>query len=292
MERDVLQPDGSANKSAQTSDTDVAVVAANWTSPGLHSDRLVAFGFRLAGGGVHQSKTMMFQEIEQLLGTGARLGRDLKRNVVEDNVLGKKTGNTRVLTWRHLASLYGLSAQPAITKALLGLWATDIPGRRLSALLVALSRDPLLRDTVDEVVSASVGVQVYRSKVEHAIHVRYPGRLSDKMVRSLAQNCNSTWTQSGHLAGSVRKLRQRVTPTPANAAFAALIATVCGFGGPSVLSSMWMRVLDLTPEQALDHLRRAEALGLARVRSAGDVTEIAVRQPMATVLGVRELEHV
>jgi hypothetical protein len=212
--------------------------------------------------------------------------------VVEDNVLGKRTGNTRILTWRHLASLYGLGVQPTITKVLLGLWAADIPGRRLNALLVALSRDPLLRDTADEVVSASVGAQVYRSKVEHTIHVRHPGRLSDKMIRSLAQNCNATWTQSGHLTGSVKKLRQRVTPTPANAAFAALIATVCGFGGPSILTSMWMRVLDLTPEQALDHLRRAEALGLARVRSAGDVTEIAIRQPMASALGVRELEHV
>ncbi len=62
---------------------------------------------------------MMFQEIEQLLATGARLGKDLKQNVVDDNVLGKKTGNTRVLTWRHLASLYGLDAQPAITKVFL-----------------------------------------------------------------------------------------------------------------------------------------------------------------------------
>jgi hypothetical protein len=271
---------------------DAACAAVDWTSAGLRADRLAAFGFRLAGGGVHQSKTMMFQEIEQLLATGAQLGKDLKQDVVEDNVLGKRTGNTRILTWRHLASLYGLGAQPTITKVLLGLWVADIPGRRLNALLVALSRDPLLRDTADEVVSASVGAQVHRSKVEHTIHNRHPGRFSDKMVRSLAQNCNATWTQSGHLTGSVKKLRQRVTPTPANAAFAALIATVCGFGGPSILSSMWMRVLDLSPEQALDHLRRAEALGLARVRSAGDVTEIAVRQPMAAALGVRDLEHV
>ena len=53
-----------------------------------------------------------------------------------------------------------------------------------------------------------------------------------------------------------------------------------------------MRVLDLRPEQALDALRRAEGIGLARVRSAGDVTEISVRQPMAGALGVPELEHV
>ncbi len=73
---------------------------------------------------------------------------------------------------------------------------------------------------------------------------------------------------------------------------AALLATVAGFGGPAILSSIWMQVLDLSPDQALDHLRRAEALGLARVRSAGEVTEIAIRQPMAATLGIRDLELV
>ena len=53
-----------------------------------------------------------------------------------------------------------------------------------------------------------------------------------------------------------------------------------------------MRILDLSADQALDHLRRAEAIGLARVRSAGDVIEISVRQAMAATLGVRELEYV
>ena len=287
-----MQANCPANEPAQISDTDMALAAADWTSPGLRSNRLAAFGVKLAGGGVHQSKTMMIHEVEQLLATGAQVGKDLERHVVEGNVLGKRTGNTRILTWRHLASLYGLSAQPTITRVLLGLWTADVPGRRLNALLVALSRDPLLRDTVDEVIPVSTGVQVHRSQVEHAIHARYPGRFSNKMVRSLAQNCNSTWTQSGHLRGGVKKFRQRVISTPTNAAFAALIATVCGFGGPSILSSKWMRVLDLTQEQALDQLRRAEALGLARVRSAGDVTEITVRRPMAIALGVRELEHV
>ena len=120
----------------------------------------------------------------------------------------------------------------------------------------------------------------------------FPGRFSEKMIRSLAQNCASSWTQSGHLQGSIKKLRRRVLPTPSTVALAALLAIVSGFGGPAILSSSWMKVLDLSPHQALDQLRRAEAIGLARVRSAGDVTEISVRQAMAAKLGVRALEHV
>lgn len=264
----------------------------NWIGPAADRAAMVDFGIRLTGGGAHQSKTMMFGELDSLLVTGLRDKADLLHAAVEENALGKRTKSTRLLTFRHMASLYGLNSQPAITKTLLSIWGADPSGRRLNALLVALARDPLLRDTASVIANAMVGSQVQRSQIEAALHGAHPGRMSEKMIRSLAQNCNATWTQSGHLSGRVKKIRQRVSPTPSNAAFAALLATACGFGGPSILSSIWVRILDLTPEKALDLLRRAEGLGLAKVRSAGQVTEISVRQSMAMTLGVRDLEHV
>ena len=188
--------------------------------------------------------------------------------------------------------MYGLLDQPPLTITLLKMWPGDMRGRRLRALLVALARDPLLRETAPAITSGSVGQSLRHPWLQDALLAAFPERFSEKMLRSLAQNCASTWTQCGHLKGAVKKLRQRVTPTPDTVAFAALIATASGFGGPAILSSGWMKVLDLGPEQALDALRRAEAIGLARVRSAGDVTEISVRQPMAGALGVPELEHV
>jgi len=254
--------------------------------------KLVQFGFRLAGGGAHQSKTMMLQELEVLVATELTSGEELRAAVIDGNVLGKPTRNTRKVTFRHVGSLYGLVDQPPLTKAFLGVWRTHPHGHQLQALLVALARDPLLRETARVVTDGAVGNKLQRPLFEEVLRSVFPDRFSDKMVRSLAQNCASSWTQSGHLKGAVKKLRQRVTPTPPTVAFAALIATASGFGGPAMLSSGWMKVLDLAPEQALDALRRAEAIGLARVRSAGDVTEISVRQPMAAALGVPELEHV
>jgi len=258
---------------------------------GIRPDAAAAFGFRLIGGGAHQSKTMMFEELGLLFGAGARTPAELSFAAIEENVLGKNTKNSRVLTYRHMAALYGLNAQPALTKVLIGLWMNDPAGRRLNCLLVSLARDPLLRDTAEAVLSTPVGAQLRRDQVEVALNAAHPNRMSEKLIRSLAQNCNATWTQSGHLEGRAKKIRQRVFPSPSNVALAALIAGMCGFGGPSILSSLWIQVLDLTSDQALDHLRKAESLGLAKVRSAGDVTEILVRQSMATTLGVSELEQ-
>lgn len=266
--------------------------ATLWSGARAEDAKLSSFGIKLSGGGAHQSKTMMFVELEALMGTGASTSEEFRSAAIEQNAIGKATSNTRRLTYRHMASLYGLGDQPPLTKALMKIWKSDIQGRRLHALLVALARDPLLRESAPVIMAGSVGQSLQRPFFEAAFVAAYPERFSEKMLRSLAQNCASSWTQTGHLKGSVKKIRQRVTPTPPTVAFAALIATASGFGGPSILSSGWMAVLDLTPAQALDALRRAEAIGLARVRSAGDVTEISVRQPMAASLGVPELEHV
>ena len=267
-------------------------IATIWFGARAEDAKLSSFGMKLFGGGAHQSKTMMFHELEALMETGAVTPEELRLAAIEENAIGKATSNTRRLTYRHLASLYGLVDQPPLTKALMRMWKRDVQGRRLQALLVALARDPLLRGTGSVIMTGSVGQSLQWPLFGQAFVEAYPERFSEKMLRSLAQNCASSWTQSGHLKGAIKKIRQRVTPTPPTVAFAALIATASGFGGPSILSSGWMRVLDLAPEQALDALRRAEAIGLARVRSAGDVTEISVRQPMAAALGVPELEHV
>ena len=254
--------------------------------------KLSLFGMKLSGGGPHQSKTMMFRELEALISAGASTPEEMRSAAIDDNAIGKATSNTRMLTFKHLASLYGLLDQPPLTKALLKIWARDVQGHRLQALLVALARDPLLRITAPSVMSGLMGQSLQYPQLRDALLAAYPERFSEKTLRSLAQNCASSWTQSGHLYGSVKKLRQRVKPTAATVALAALIATASGFGGPAILSSGWIRIMDLKPEQALDALRRAEAIGLARVRSAGDVTEISVGQPMARALEVPELEHV
>lgn len=263
-----------------------------WFQTNADPLRLSTFGFRLSGGGAHQSKTMMLKELEALLSGPNMTVNELKHSAIEENRMGKSTANTRRLTFRHMCSLYGFIEQPPLTKVFLKLWTHDNDGHRHQALLIALARDPILRETAKVVLAGVIGQNLQRPQFEVALSSAHPNRFSEKTIRSVAQNCASTWTQSGHLRGTVRKTRHRVAPSPSAVAMAALLATVAGFGGPAILSSIWMRVLDLSPDQALDYLRRAEALGLARVRSAGEVTEIAIRQPMATTLGVRDLEFV
>jgi len=271
------------------------VLEAASTSPDdwlmAHADirQVQDFGIRLGGGGTHQSKTMMLEEISTLWACNEAVSSRVRSLIVDANVLHKRTASTRLLTFRHLNALYAIEAMPAITKALAALWKLDCKGRPLLALLCALARDPLLRDSAKPVLHAPVGIAVRWPAIASVFEQKYPGRFSPKMLKSLAQNCASTWTQSGHLRGAIKKQRVRAEPTPFIAAYAALIATVCGFGGPALLDSVWVTVLDVSRDRALDLLRQAEGHGLVRVRSAGDVLEVSVRQPMSTTLKVPEL---
>jgi hypothetical protein len=76
-----------------------------WFGAQADEFRLLAFGFRLTGGGAHQSKTMMLEELEALLVSRRTKGDELKLAAIEENALGKSTANSRRLTMRPSRSI-------------------------------------------------------------------------------------------------------------------------------------------------------------------------------------------
>lgn len=260
-----------------------------WLAPGAETERLLRAGLKVSGGGAHQSKTMMLSELGTYLQAASEDGATASELIVEHNVLGKQTQSARKIALTRLNGLYAVASPVPITAVMASLWWLDADGRPLLALLTALARDPLLRDSAAAVQPAPQGTPIRWPNIAAAFEAQYPERLSPKMLKSLSQNCASTWTQSGHLRGTVNKLRSVARPTPAVAAFAALIATVCGYGGPALLHSPWLDVLDVAPGERLSLLRQAEAQGFVRVRTAGDMLEIMVRQPLAQTLRMPDL---
>jgi hypothetical protein len=255
----------------------------------LHADRtmLMRLGIKLDGGGPHQSKTMMLAELSTLLASGH--GDNPTDEVLRQNILGKASVRAREVALTMLRRLYAIGETTPVGTVLRRLWLLDSEARPRLALLCALARDPAFRASADTVLDAVLGEPVRAPALAAAFERVNPGRLGLKMAGSLSRNAASSWTQAGYLKGVVRKERIRVKATPVAAAYAALLASLCGFGGARLLGSRWLDVLDCPTEERLGLLRQAEGLGLARVRSAGDVLEIEVRRPMADSLGVPKL---
>jgi hypothetical protein len=273
--------------SQQCSIDRVEPLIGGWLLPSADRSSLARLGIKAAGGGPHQSKTMMLAELSALLASGG--ADDPSGAIIRDNLLGKPSIRAREAALYRLHQLYGIRGNDPIWRVLRGLWHRDTSERPLLALLAALARDPMLRDGAAAVLDASPGERVRWPAIAITFEVTNPGRFGEKMAKSLAQNAASSWTQAGFLKGAVRKERIRPKATPVVVAYAALLASLCGFGGARLLGSRWLDVLDCPTEERLGLLRQAEGLGLARVRSAGDVLEIEVRRPMADTLGVPEL---
>jgi hypothetical protein len=248
-----------------------------WFSAGVDLGCAEAMGLRFEGGGGHQSKTIMLSELEVLLSAAEQRGMPAAVVAVEkENLLGKASGAAGRSALANLNKLYSVKRPPPIVRALIRSWPMDVAARPLIAMLCALARDPLFRDTASAVIQAAPGEQVRWPALASAIELKHPGRFSPAMLKTLAQNCASSWTQSGHLAGAKSKSRRHVQATPEAAAFAALIAQAAGFGGPAILSSPWMAVLDASGDEQLGLLRRAQGRGLVRVRHAGAVFELMI----------------
>lgn len=243
------------------------------------TEALLEAGFRFGDKGTHTSRTIMLAELTDLL---AALPADASRDdyahaIIEDNVLGKQTAATRRLTNQRLGELYGLDRRLPVFRVLRRLWEIDPDGRPLLALLCALTRDPLLRITAPAVIGLPRGSELVRGLYLSTIRQAVGDRLNESILDKVARNSGSSWTQSGHLEGRVRKIRQRVSPTPAAVAMAVWLGSLEGLAGIGLLESRWVQILDLQGEQTAEPVLQAKQRGLLNARIGGGVVEIDTR---------------
>ncbi len=199
----------------------------------------------------------------------------VRSKIIDENVLGKSTQATRKLTAQRLGELYSFDVGVPLFRVFRLYWDRDRRGHRLLALLLALARDPLLRATASGVLEMVPDEAFDRRSMTDAVRSVVGDRLNDNTIDKVVRNAASTWTQSGHLVGRVSKHRRRVNPTPASTAFALFLGYSLGMRGEGLLRSMWIRVLDLSVDEALKMAGDAKRLGLLNMSLGGGVIEIS-----------------
>lgn len=249
------------------------------------SGAALAFGGSSAYSGVSTSRTLMLRELSALLAAMPvdATRDDYKAAVIEDNVLLKPSASTRAKTYSYLRDRFALDPEVPIFNALRLLWKRDQPGQPLMALLVAAFRDPVLRATVPAMIAREPDQAFPSREFAQIINEAFPGKLTEKTLKSTGENTTSTYKQSGHLRGRSLCVRQRVTATPGSAALALLLASLSGRGGKALLESEWVRVLDSSGELVLSEVRVAASRGWLEYRHAGDVLEITFHQLLSAI---------
>ncbi|MCP4571819.1 MAG: hypothetical protein GY838_05650 [bacterium] len=250
------------------------------------TERLLQAGFRFGDKGTHTSRTMMLSELSDLLNDLPPEAEraDYAAAIIEENVLGKQTTATRRLTNQRLGELYGLDPRLPLFRVLRRVWSLDEAGRPLIALLCALCRDPLLRATARTVIDLPLNAELMRSSFLDTIREAVGPRLNDSILDKVARNAGSSWSQSGHLEGRVRKIRQRVQPTAGSTAYALWLGSLEDLAGNQLLSSRWARMLDTSGEGLIDYVLQAKQLGLVDARIGGGVVEIEAERLFSSTM--------
>ena len=237
---------------------------------------LERYGLKFTAGGSHISRTMMLSELDTILSNvprGAPVS-EYREAVVSRNVLGKTTVSTRLKSLRHLRELYALDEAVPLFAALRLLHEIDSNSLPLLALLVAWSRDPLLRATSPPIMDARPGVRVEVADLAKAVSLVFADQYSPLNRAKIARNAASTWTQSGHLTGRTKKVRQQVWPTITAATMSFFLGQIAGYYGAAVFTNPWTQLLDLGGERGRGMAVEAHRAGLLNFRAVGEVIEM------------------
>ncbi|OQY18779.1 MAG: hypothetical protein B6I36_06090 [Desulfobacteraceae bacterium 4572_35.1] len=243
----------------------------------MNNDKLTRFGFSFNRGGAHTARTMMLDELKEVityLDDPNALKTDYSKAIDHENCLGKRSGKTRTLTFRHLVDLYSLDPSITLYRTLLFFWQRDPEAQPLLALLCTYARDSVFRSTAPFILNFTEGMTVKRQALEEFIDNKEADRFSKGTLKSTSQNINSTWTKSGHLTGRTEKIRACASPTAGSVSYALLLGYLTGVRGHSLFSTEYTKLLDCSFERAVELAEEASRKGWIVFKRAGDVIEV------------------
>ena len=243
----------------------------------LTTSQAMIWGFRSGDCGTHTSRTIMLDELSLLLDAipGNVDRKHYSDAVMLDNCLGKRTVSTRKLSFQRLTELYGLDARLILFRVLRDLWSRYETSRPLLSLFMALARDPLLRTTAAAVIRMPSGHEFARQSMKDILSEAVGDRLRQTTLDAVIRNASSSWTQSGHLRGRGRKIRQRVKPTPATTTYALLLGFAVGRRGRMLFETPWVAIMDVSPGELINLVVDAKRVGLLDFKQSGSVIDVS-----------------
>jgi hypothetical protein len=208
-----------------------------------------------------------------------------KNAVINENCLGKKSQKTRELTFRDLNSLYGLDSAIPIFNLLRFFWNRDVNGRIFSAALVAYARDPIFRISTSFILNQHIGSEITQEMFEDFVEKQHPTKLSAGSLRSRSSNIKASWTKTGHLVRNNRRLlRSKIHVTYGNCAIAIILAIMMGHRGRALFDFELIRLLDLSPEGAMDLAQNAAEKDWIIFKKIGDIVEVGIPDHISTII--------
>ena len=242
------------------------------------SKNLSVYGFKTNGQSTHNARTMMLKELSLLLQTVNNPNAttdEYRREILENNCLGKNSGISRKKSESHLINMYTLDPKLLVFSALRYFWQRDTSGHPLLAFTCVFSRDNLIRRIAPFILKKSEGEKVLKEPIKEMLNELRPGVFSSATLESTAQNILSTFVQSGHLKGRLNKIRTTALPTAGTVAYSLLLGYICGYRGELLLSCEYINLLDCSLGKIVELAEIASRSGWISFKHIDNVYEVS-----------------
>ena len=198
--------------------------------------------------------------------------------IVEENCLGKPTVAARHEARKRLLKVYSLDFQDPVYCMFHSLWSRNPMCRALLGFQYAWVNDAMLRDSCKHFLPMAAGTVVTPQQTSAWVAETYPGKYSEKSVKSVGRSLNSSWYQGGYIDGIHDRTRRLVMPQIENVAFALYLGLESGLAGTGLYSSPMAALLDSSEAALVVMTELAARQGLLRFKHIGDVVEVAFDQ--------------
>ncbi|MBR1368473.1 hypothetical protein RJ53_02720 [Methanocalculus chunghsingensis] len=226
----------------------------------------------------HTGRTLMFNELSHILDItpiDCSIS-EIKRLVYEENILQKSSFSSRKMSFYRLKLLYTLDIQNTAFKTLRFFWNKAPDERPLIALEAALARDHILRYSAQKILPLKCDTLITKEEMIKNIQQEYGKLYTQNVLESTSRNLLSSWVQSGHLSGRVKKSRRKATAGPASLTYALLLGQLSGVEGSSLFETVLVHALDATDTEIQAYLHAAMRKGWLMYRNAGGIIELTI----------------
>lgn len=201
---------------------------------------------------------------------------EVKRLVYDENILHKSSIAGRRASFYHLKLLYTLDNQNPLFSAFRFFWTIAPEERPVLALESALARDFILRNSAQKILPLGVGDGIAKDEMLEYITQEYGLQFSPKVVNAMSTRLLTSWAQSGHLSGKVKRIRTRAIAGPASLAYALFLGQLSGVQGTSLFETVFVEALDATETEIRQYLYAAMKKGWLLYRNAGGIIELTI----------------
>ena len=227
----------------------------------------------------HSSRTLMLEELLNLfefVPSDASFS-SYSSAALEENILLKETYENRRKAFRYLKNLYRFDPTDPLFRSFRYFWDADPDARQQLTIIYAAFNDMLLRSTAEFMLNKDTGMPVSPTELSKVVSSTFPNRYSERSFESIGRNCASSWTQSGHLKGQVKKVRSKPVLSVGGTAFALLLGHLVGIKGELLFETLWTRLLDADRAELEEVTFYANKRGWLRYKHIGSVVEISFR---------------